>query len=59
MHRRLAELVADEERRALHLALATDTPDEELAARIEKAAERAAARGATRLASTWPRTPGG
>ena len=34
-------------------------PDEELAARIEEAAERAAARGATRLASTWPRTPGG
>ena len=30
MHRRLAELVADEERRALHLALATDTPNKEL-----------------------------
>ena len=62
MHRRLAELVADEERRALHLALATQAPDEELAARIEKAAERAAARGATRLGvdlatHSWRLTP--
>ena len=62
MHRRLAELVTDEERRALHLALATETPDEELAAQIEKAAERAAARGATRLGvdlatHSWRLTP--
>ena len=62
LHLRLAELVADEERRALHLALATDTPDEELAARIEKAADHAAARGATRLGvdlatHSWRLTP--
>lgn len=62
MHLRLADLVADEERRALHLALATETPDEDLAARIERAAEKAAARGATRLGvelatHSWRLTP--
>ena len=50
LHRRLAEVVADEQRRALHLALATTEPDEELARRLDAAAARAAARGATRLA---------
>ena len=50
LHRRLAEVVADEQRRSLHLALATTEPDEELARRLDAAAARAAARGATRLA---------
>ena len=50
LHRGLAEVVTDEQRRALHLALATLTPDEALAARLDAAATRAAARGATRLA---------
>jgi DNA-binding CsgD family transcriptional regulator len=50
LHRRLAEVVADEQRRALHLALATTEPDEELARRLDAAAARAAARGSTRLA---------
>ncbi len=50
LHRRLADVVADERRRALHLALATRTPDEGLAARLDDAAIRAAARGATRQA---------
>ncbi len=62
LHRRLAEVVADEERRSLHLALATVTPDEDLAARMDAAAARAAARGATRQAidlatHAWRLTP--
>ena len=51
MHERVAELVVDEPRRALHLALATLVPDEELAERIATAADLAAARGAIRLAA--------
>jgi DNA-binding CsgD family transcriptional regulator len=50
LHRSLAEVVVDEPRRALHLALATVPPDEALAARTAAAADLAAARGATRLA---------
>ena len=62
LHRGLADVVADEQRRALHLALATTTPDEDLAVRIDAAAARAAARGATRLAidlagHAWRLTP--
>ena len=34
LHRALAEVVADEQRRALHLALATPTQDDDLAARV-------------------------
>jgi DNA-binding CsgD family transcriptional regulator len=54
--------VADEQRKVLHLALATPAPDEELAARIDAAAARAAARGATRQAvdlsaHAWRLTP--
>jgi DNA-binding CsgD family transcriptional regulator len=62
LHRRLAEVAADEQRRALHLALASTEPDGELAARIDAAAAHAAARGATRLAidlaaHAWRLTP--
>ncbi len=50
LHAGLAEVVGDEQRRALHLALATLEPDEELAARLSAAAATASAHGATRLA---------
>ncbi|WP_243057200.1 AAA family ATPase [Nocardioides sp. SR21] len=50
LHRELAAVVPDEQRQALHLALATTTADEGLAARLTAAADRAAARGAPRLA---------
>jgi DNA-binding CsgD family transcriptional regulator len=46
LHRALAQLALDEESRALHLALATDRPDEGLAAAVAAAAADAAARGA-------------
>ena len=46
LHRRLAELVADPDERARHLALSTVEPDEEVAAAIDAAAVRAAHRGA-------------
>jgi DNA-binding CsgD family transcriptional regulator len=62
LHRRLAEVAVDEQRRVRHLALASTEPDEELAARIDAAAAHAAARGATRLAidlaaHAWRLTP--
>jgi DNA-binding CsgD family transcriptional regulator len=46
VHGRLAELVADPEERARHLALATAVPDDEVAATVERAAAHAQARGA-------------
>ena len=46
MHRALADVVADEESRAVHLALAADHPDEELASALSAAVAGAAARGA-------------
>jgi AAA ATPase domain len=46
LHRRLADLVADPEERARHLGLGADGPDETVAAAIDVAAARAAARGA-------------
>jgi DNA-binding CsgD family transcriptional regulator len=46
LHRALAEVVADEQLRALHLARATDRPDPELAASLSEAADKASARGA-------------
>ena len=46
LHRDLAEVVTDHVRRTLHLALATSTPDEELAGALAGAADQAAARGA-------------
>ena len=62
IHRRLADLVPDEHRKVLHLALATSGDDEALAARIDDATAAAAARGATRLAidlatHAWRLTP--
>jgi tetratricopeptide (TPR) repeat protein len=50
LHRELAAVVADEELRVVHLALATDVPDAGLAARVAEAAARAATRGAAREA---------
>ena len=46
LHRALAGLVPEGARRALHLALATSTYDEELAGALAGAADEAAARGA-------------
>ena len=46
IHGRLAEVVPDPEERARHLALAIDGVDEEVAATLEAAAERAKSRGA-------------
>ena len=45
-HRLLAELLAEPEEQALHLALGTQDPEEQVAGRLEDAAQRAAARGA-------------
>ncbi|HEY3127180.1 MAG TPA: BREX system ATP-binding domain-containing protein, partial [Candidatus Limnocylindria bacterium] len=46
VHLKLADLVADQEEAARHLALATTGPDEVIAARLERAAGRARGRGA-------------
>jgi DNA-binding CsgD family transcriptional regulator len=46
VHHRLAELVADLEQRARHLALATEESDEAVAETLEQAGQRAALRGA-------------
>ena len=46
MHRRLAELVTDDEERARHRALGAAEPDEAIAAELTEAAQRARARGA-------------
>ena len=50
VHRSLANVVADVEERARHLALAAEGPDEVVAAYLDAAAEQAAARGAPRAA---------
>ena len=50
LHRALAEVVADPELHALHLALASERPDAKLAATVAGAASGAAARGARRQA---------
>ena len=50
VHRRLAAVVPDQEERARHLALATDGPDESVAAELEDAARRASRRGAPEAA---------
>ncbi len=46
VHRALAGAVSDVEERARHLALAADGPDPEIASELDRAAERAAVRGA-------------
>ena len=51
MHRALAEVVEDAEQRAWHLARATEQPDDDVAATLDSAEERAAARGAPETAA--------
>jgi DNA-binding NarL/FixJ family response regulator len=51
VHARLAETVEDPEERARHLALSVDGQDENAAAALEEAAERARRRGATAAAA--------
>ena len=51
LHRRLADLVPTLEERALHLALAATGPDAAVAAVLDQAARRAAARGAPEAAA--------
>jgi DNA-binding CsgD family transcriptional regulator len=50
-HRFLADVVVDPLERSRHLALATDTPDPEVSATLERAAEVARTRGATIVAA--------
>ena len=60
LHRALAEVVANEQRRALHLALATTMRDEELAAaRVAAAAARRQREARPAWRSSWAPTPGG
>ncbi len=51
LHGRLAEMVDDPIARARHLALATDTPDAEVALAVDDAARLAASRGASAVAA--------
>jgi DNA-binding CsgD family transcriptional regulator len=51
LHRRLAASVADPEERARHLALGASQPDEQVAAILEDAANRARSRGAPEVAA--------
>jgi ATP/maltotriose-dependent transcriptional regulator MalT len=51
VHRALAGAVSDVEERARHLALAAEGPDGSVALELDKAAEQAAARGATTAAA--------
>jgi DNA-binding CsgD family transcriptional regulator len=51
LHRRLADLVAEPEERARHLALAAERPDREISAALEDAARRALRRGAVPAAA--------
>jgi DNA-binding CsgD family transcriptional regulator len=46
LHARLASILDDPEERARHLALSAEEPDEQVAAALQAAARRAAARGA-------------
>ena len=46
LHARIAEVVEESEERARHLALATDAPDEDVAASLDEAARSVRARGA-------------
>ena len=51
LHARLAAIVPDAEERALHLALATDDPDEAVARTVEEGAHVAFARGSPEAAA--------
>ena len=51
LHRVLAEIVPSEEERAYHLALGAEAPDEQIAERLERASQAAAARGAPEVAA--------
>ena len=51
LHASLAELVGDDEERARHRALATDRPDSDVAAELERAADHARRRGASSAAA--------
>jgi DNA-binding CsgD family transcriptional regulator len=51
LHRRLADVVHDEEERSRHLALAVDGPDAAVAAALEGAAAHARSRGASGTAA--------
>ncbi|WP_210648853.1 LuxR family transcriptional regulator [Nocardioides sp. SYSU D00065] len=51
LHAELARISTDDQRRALHLALAATAPDAALAARLDGAVLRATARGSIRLAA--------
>jgi DNA-binding CsgD family transcriptional regulator len=51
VHRTLAAAVRDIEERARHLALAAEGPDPAVASELDRAAERAASRGATAAAA--------
>jgi DNA-binding CsgD family transcriptional regulator len=51
LHRELGAVVSDIEERARHVALAADGPDARLAETLERAAERAYARGAREVAA--------
>ena len=51
LHRRLAELIEDEEERAYHLALGAEAPDGGIASALEQASIVAARRGAPEVAA--------
>jgi DNA-binding CsgD family transcriptional regulator len=51
LHRALAEVADETEQRGWHLALATERPNERVAAKVAKAAGAAAARGAPEIAA--------
>ncbi len=51
LHRRLGDVVVDDEERARHLALAADGPNAEIAAALEAAAAHARSRGACAAAA--------
>jgi len=53
LHARLAAQATEPDVRARHLALSTDDPDESIASLLERAATRAAGRGANDLASEF------